>query len=462
MDNYKKVYIIGIEGAGTSALAVMYRQMGCEVLGSDEGDHFFGNLLEKNEIEVFDEFSKKNIDSDVELIVYSTSIKEENEELKFARKKNFKTLSYPEAVAELFNEKMGIAVCGTHGKTTTTAILASELKDLELSPSAIVGSRVINWDGSSISGEGDYFVIEADEYQNKLQYYSPYAAILTSVDYDHPDFFKDFEEYKKVFNEFVSKIPKHGLLVYYNDSRDVVDVSKNATCKKVSYGFLSDSDYKIDNIESKPSTLNPNLSTQKFEIFFKNESLGVFETELPGKHNILNIVATVAMCYELNLDLNKIKRAIASFRGTARRFQFIGEQKGAILIDDYAHHPEEIKTTLEAAREMFDNKKIIVIFHPHSYSRTEALLSEFSQSFVNADELMILDIYGSVREDSGGVSSADLVSLVNKYAPGKAINIHTIEDVVGDLKNRLNSNQVIISMGAGDVWRVTHMLAGKI
>ncbi|MDH4330476.1 MAG: UDP-N-acetylmuramate--L-alanine ligase [Candidatus Moranbacteria bacterium] len=461
MTNYKKIYIIGIEGAGTSALASMYKKMGCEVSGSDQGDHFHKDVLKEKKIKVFNKYDKKNIQEDVELVVHSTSVTEDNEELVFARKKKFKVLSYPEALAELFNSKMGIAVCGTHGKTTTTAILASELKDLNMSPNAIVGSKVVDWKENSLVGDGDYFVIEADEYQNKLQYYNPYAVILTSVDYDHPDFFKNFEEYKKVFEEFVSKIPNHGILVYYNDSRDVIDVSKGARCRKVSYGFLSDSDYKIENIETKKSVMNPNLSIQKFEIFFKEETLGVFETELPGKHNILNATATVAMCHEMGLDLDKVKGSLASFSGTARRFEYIGEKNGAILIDDYAHHPEEVKTTLEAVRNMFENKKIITIFHPHSFSRTEALLSEFAQSFGNADDLIVLDIYGSAREESGNVSSADLVSLVNKFCPGKSVNIHTIKEVIADLKDKLNKDTVIISMGAGDVWKVTHTLVKK-
>jgi UDP-N-acetylmuramate--alanine ligase len=185
----ENIYFIGIEGAGTSALALMYKNMGYNVSGSDNGDRFYRKALVKNDIEVFEKYDSENIPKKVKNIVYSTSIKEDNPEYKKAKKDNLEMKSYPEALADIFNEKMGIAVCGTHGKTTTTAMLSQALKDLDLDPSAIVGSRVIEWKANSLTGKGEYFVIEADEYQNKLRHYNPWSVILTSVDYDHPDFY---------------------------------------------------------------------------------------------------------------------------------------------------------------------------------------------------------------------------------------------------------------------------------
>jgi len=320
-----------------------------------------------------------------------------------------------------------------------------------LDPSAIVGSRVIEWKANSLTGKGEYFVIEADEYQNKLRHYNPWSVILTSVDYDHPDFYNTFDEYKKAFSDFVEKVPKHGQLFYCNDNRDVVDVAEKAKCRKYSYGFSNESDYVVK--------IKENKLLQRFEVFYQEESLGDFEIKFPGRHNALNATAVIAFCHEFGLETDLVRDALASFKGTARRFERVGERKGAVLIDDYAHHPEEIKVTLEAVKEIFPSKNIITVFHPHSFSRTEALIEDFSHSFGDTSKLIVLDIYGSARESSGRVTSKDLVDLVNKYSPRKAEHIPSIKEAIEFLESSIGENDVIVSMGAGDVWQVTHKLA---
>ena len=447
----KTIYFIGIEGAGTSALAVMYKKLGYELLGSDDGDHFYADALKKNKIRVFGSYSEKNLPDKIYKIVYSTCIANNNSEFQEAQKRSLEVKSYPEALAELFNKKIGIAVCGTHGKTTTTAMLAFTLDNLKFSPNAIVGSKVIDWKGNSLTGDGDYFVIEADEYQNKLIHYEPWSVILTSVDYDHPDFYKTPEDYKKAFSDFVKKIPKYGNLIYYNDNRDVVDVADKAKCSKYGYGFTDESDYIIK--------IKRNKLPQIFEVFCKDKSLGEFKIKFPGHHNALNATAAIALCHKLGLNMNGVREALALFRGTVRRFEKVGNKNGAILIDDYAHHPEEVKVALKTAKEIFPGKNIVTIFHPHSFTRTEALLEDFAHSFNDANELIVLDIYGSAREDSGNIHSQDLVDLVNKYNPRKAKYIPDIDGAIERLENSIGENDVIISMGAGDVWQVTHKLA---
>lgn len=458
----EKIYIINIEGAGTSALAVIYKKLGAVVLGSDTGDHFYGDILKKNSIEVFGSYVEKNIPQDVTKVVYSTCVNQDNPELKEALGRGIPVLSYPEALAEIFNKKLGIAVCGTHGKTTTTAILATVFKELGLKPSALVGSKVRDWQGNSLAGEGDYFIIEADEYQNKLKNYNPWAAILTSVDYDHPDFYKSFTVYKQAFIDFVKKIPQHGFLIYCNDDSDVVEIAKEANCQKISYGFSEGSICKIENFDFQINNFKINNSIkQSFEIVYKEKSLGKFNIAIPGKHNTLNAAAVIAFGNKLNLNNLRIADALKTFRGTVRRFEYIGEKNGAILIDDYAHHPEEVKVTLKTARNIFPQKNIITIFHPHSFTRTEALLSEFGQSFDSSDEVVVLDIYGSAREVSGNVSSRDLVRLINRYSPQKAQYVPTIEEAIEIMEKKIGKNDLVISMGAGDVWRVTHNLKNK-
>lgn len=456
----KKVYVIGIKGSGVIAIVEILKLMGMEVVGSDTKEKFFtDNILKRLNIKYFEKFSPENISSDADLVVYSTAYKKENNiEFQEAAKRNLPMISYPEILAELFNQKYGIAVCGTHGKTTTSAMLGEVLKNCETDPSAVIGGKVKNWEANALLGKGEFFVIEADEFQNKLKMYEPKAVILTSLDWDHPDTFENFDIYKKAFADFVSKIPKIGFLVAWGDSTDTLEIAKKANCKTITYGFNEDCDVKIVNYKLQ---ISDGLSKQEFEIEYKDKNLGKFETKLIGKHNALNAAAVIAICHNLNLNPEKIAEGLRNFQGTSRRFEYIGEKNGAMLFDDYGHHPEEIKATLKAVRECYLEKNLIVIFHPHSYSRTEALLQEFAQSFGEADKVIVLDIYGSAREFSGKVSSKNLVDLINKYDYNKAEYIPTIQAVIEKLKDLIKENDLVLSIGAGNSWEILEKLKEK-
>ena len=452
-----KAYCIGIKGAGMTAIAQILQGRNIKISGSDIGDVFYTDeILRRLQIPFYEEFAAKHVPEDADLVIYSTAYNEENNvEMTEAKKLRIPMLSYPEMLGLLFQEKLGIAVCGTHGKTTTSAMLADVLLAAGLDPSAIVGSQVISWQGSALTGKGEYFVAEADEYQNKLMFYNPWSVILTSVDWDHPDFFPDFAAYKKVFDDFVLKIHKTGFLIVWGDSIDTLEVASKATCRKLTYGFGEECDYRITNYNPP---VGGTISNQSFEIFHKEKSLSIFETPLVGRHNLLNAAAVIAMCHAMQLDMEKIKNALREFKGTSRRFEQVGMFQNAILIDDYAHHPDEIKATLEGARQYFGEKVIWTIFHPHTFTRTKALLHEFAQSFDNTDKAIIIDIYGSAREQQGGVSSADLVNLINKYFPGKAEYIPTINEATEYCREKLGQYDVLITMGAGDVWKVGEKL----
>jgi UDP-N-acetylmuramate--alanine ligase len=453
----KKVYVIGIKGSGVIAAVEILHSLGIEISGSDVSEKFFTDkILGRLGIKYTENFSEENIPEDADLIIYSTAFNENNNvEFREVKKRNLKMMSYPEFLAELFNEKYGIAVAGTHGKTTTSAMLAHILREIGKDPSAIIGSRVMNWEGNALAGKGEFFVAEADEFQNKLKLYNPKGVILTSVDFDHPDFFPTFADYKKVFEDFVARIPKGGFLTVWGDSVDTIDVSKEAKCDVLTYGFLEGCNYKISNYQL---LISDKIPKQNFEIIFNGKNLGTFETRLVGKHNILNAAAVIAVCHKLNLDLEKVNEALKNFQGTKRRFEYIGERNGAVLIDDYGHHPEEIKATLKGAREIYPDKNIWAVFHPHSYSRTEALLQEFAQSFSDANRVIVLDIYGSARENHGNVNSGDLVNLINKFDRDKAEYIKTIDEVVEFLKDKIGEQDVVITIGAGNGWEVVENL----
>ncbi|MFH0929832.1 MAG: UDP-N-acetylmuramate--L-alanine ligase [Candidatus Moraniibacteriota bacterium] len=449
----KKIYFIGIKGSGMVALVEIFARRGCEVTGSDTAEKFFTDEILKKKLFVkyHEGFDAEHIVGDIDLVVYSTAYNEKNnEEFKVAKYKSIPMVSYPGMLGILFNEKYGIAVSGTHGKTTTTAMLAEIFKVAGLDPTAVVGSQVKQWRGSALVGRSEFMIIEADEYQNKLDLYNPQAAILTSADWDHPDFFPTYDEYKKTFEKFVAKIPRHGFLVVCGDRSETLEIAKSAKCKIISYGFGKDADLKIANHELREGK-------QFFSVVLRDKKLGDFEIMLPGKHNILNASAAIAMAYQFNAKMEKVREALANFEGTSRRFEYIGRRNGAILIDDYGHHPEEIKVTLQAAREFFPKRRIWCVFHPHTFTRTKALLSEFSQSFEDADRVIVLDIYGSAREVQGGVHSKDLVELAKKYHRNVEY-IPTIDEAIEFLKDKISREDLVIAMGAGNVWEVVEGL----
>jgi len=457
----KRAHLIGVKGAGMAALAEIFVRNNAKVTGSDTGESFFTDaVLGTIGVVPLVGFRPENIPDGTDLVVYSTAYsRETNAELESAFSRGIPVLSYPEAVGEFTKEKLSLLVTGTHGKTTTSALLAETLRLCGLDPTAIIGSRVRNWGGNALAGSGEYFVLEADEYQNKLQYYHPFAVILTSVDWDHPDFFPDFERYKNTFKEFVRRIPRHGVLIYCNDSATVAEIAAEAVCEKRSYGFHEQSDFLVKKYSPKNlEGMDPNGEKQTFEVLSGRSSLGSFSLRLAGRHNAQNATAVVALASFLKLDRDSVRKGLASFPGTQRRFEYVGVKNGALVYDDYAHHPEELMATINAFRDLYPNRRLTAVFHPHTFSRTEALLSEFSQSFDGADRVIALDIYGSAREKGGTVSSSDLVREINRYAPRKAEYIVSIAEAVAELEKTVGKDDLIVTFGAGNVWEVARQL----
>jgi UDP-N-acetylmuramate--alanine ligase len=448
--------MIGIKGQGMTALAELLFARGIILSGSDIEEEFTTDkVLRSLGIPFTEGFSAKNIPPDVELIIYSTAYNaDNNEEVRSALESGEKVLTYPEAIGEISREKLTLAVCGTHGKTTTAAFLAEILKSIGEDPSAIVGSTIPDWKGNALIGSGDFLVLESDEYQDKLALYHPFAVILTSVDWDHPDYFPTKESYMEVFRKFVARIPKHGILIYCNDSVDVVDIAKSAQCRTVSYGTLDGSHYRVKNYVPLPEDAK---FRQRFSLEGGDASRRFSETvslQLAGIHNALNVTAIIALLDFLKKDRERVISVVAQFSGVERRFEYIGEHFGTLVYDDFAHHPEEIRATLKAFRELFPTKNIRVIFHPHTFTRTKALFEEFSQCFTDANQVSLLDIYGSAREVQGGVSSEELVREINRFTHGKAEYIVDVSQFLETLIREMGRNDVIITMGAGDVWKL--------
>ncbi len=453
----KNIYFVGIEGAGTSALAQLIKHMGAEVMGSDEGDHAFRGVLEENQIKVLEKFSVDNITDDVDLFINSTAYGENNIEVAEIKRKNLKLLSYPEALGEYLNSKHSIAVAGTHGKTTTTGWLAYVLDRADKSPSALVGSVVPQFDSNILKGYSGYFVFEADEYQNKLQYYHPKMALINNVDYDHPDYFKTKEEYLNVFIDFVKKMPASAMLILNYDDENI----KRYLPANTKSNIIS---YSINNEEANliASNIRFQNGKQYFEVSMRMDvddergTLGEFAIGLSGVHNIYNALAVIAACVELDVELQVIRKHLDDYEGTRRRMQVMGKYRGATIVDDYAHHPTEIKASVDALRQKYPNEYIRIFFHPHTFTRTKALIDDFAASFVGINEVVILDIYGSAREQSGGVSSEDLVEKIIEHNKENNVeqevrHVPTLDDALVYIKEEVGKNDIVVLMGAGDV-----------
>ncbi len=463
LTHLKRMHLIGIKGAGMAALAQILVKKGIEVSGSDTSEVFFTDaILHKMGVSVWEDFAPEHIPAQVDGVIYSTAyIPERNTELKAALESGKPVWSYPEAVGALTHEYLTLAVSGTHGKTTTSALLAHTLEQLGESPTAIVGSRIAAWQGGALLGTGQYLVLEADEYQNKLKEYQPFAVILTSADWDHPDFFPDQSVYLQVFRDFVAKIPLQGVLVYCGDSAEVADIARSARCRKIAYGRVAGAEYQVVDYGAESAAgYQEGQFLQHFSVRRGEEILGSYRLQLAGIHNAENATAVIALLDFLKKDAASVGQALSTFAGTERRFEYVGEHFGALLYDDYAHHPEEVRVTLKAFRELFPGKTLTVVFHPHTFTRTKALLPEFAQCFADADRVYILDIYGSAREEQGGVSSQDIVDRMERFAHGKAESVHDVEALIASLRKQMGRNDVIISLGAGDVWKITHALAG--
>lgn len=480
----KKIYLVGVKGVGLTMLGQYLAAQGVEVSGSDGPEKYMTDeVLEKAGIKVIEKFDVKNLPADADLIIYSTAYSAAtNVEVAAALVGKIKTLTYAQALGEVFNQKYGIAVVGSHGKTTTTAWLGYLMEMSGLAPNVMVGARVPQFDGCSLIGNSDYLVIEADEYQNKLENYQPRAVLLNNIDYDHPDFFPTEADYKDVFIEFIKKIPVRGWLVANFDDPTIRKVAAvNCRAKVITYAINEAANYVAYGLKSDGQK-------QYFKVKFGVEDeadevitsrtppskgglggleLGDFSIQLMGQHNILNALAVIAAGIELNIELFKIRKYLEEFSGTARRLQVLGEFKGATIIDDYAHHPTEIRATIAALRQRYGQRKLIVAFHPHTFSRTKVLFNDFVKSFGGVDELIILNIYGSAREQpalpdaslggQGGVSSQELVEKIG----GNTKYIPSLMDCEKYLREHAERNDVVVLMGAGDIFRVGENLVRK-
>lgn len=475
----KSIYCIGIKGVGMTMLAQFLKNRGYAISGSDVAETFMTDqVLKDNEIKVNSGFAINQALQEAELIIYSTAYNADNIEVGWSLA-NKPTLTYAEALGQVFGQYYGVAVAGSHGKTTTSAWLGFTLWNGDLKPNVLVGSRVPQFNGASLLGSSSIMVIEADEYQNKLRYFQPKMVVLNNIDYDHVDFYPTPEDYRQAFIDFIAKIPTDGYLIANYDDPIIRKIAPvHCRGRIISYAIDNAADYVAYGLSQANGRqyfrvkmgvdLDDEAEDEKLSrIAVANAGdLGDFSASLPGKHNVSNALAVLAASVELGLPLYKIREGMAAFNGTARRLETLGQFQGADIIDDYAHHPTEIKASLTALKQRYSEKKLRVFFHPHTFSRTIALLDDFAASFNEADEVGILKIYGSAREVEGGISGQELASKVeasrkNNNKNNKVGYFDDMDSLITYLRQTVNDEQAVVLMGAGDIFRAGQQLLGK-
>lgn len=445
------VHFIGIGGYGMSAIARVMLEMGYTVTGSDVAKQDLTDKLQAKGAVIHIGHDPAYV-QDADIVVYSTALPKDNEERVAAEKRGIPVLHRSEMLARLLNAKQGVTVAGAHGKTTTSSMIAFVLERCGVDPTFIIGGEVTNLGTNAAAGRGDYVVAEADESDGSFLAYHPQIAVVTNIEADHlENYGGDFDNLKAAYVQFLSQIKAGGAAVVCSDDPIIREMIAELKCSTLTYAIDEPADYRAVDIE----TLDRHI---RFTMMKGSEALGMVELSIPGRHNVLNAMATIIVSMEAGVAFEDAARAILDFTGAKRRYQIIGTAQDVLVIDDYAHHPTEIEATLLAAKA--SGRRIVAVFQPQRYSRTYFLFDQFSRAFAHADEVLITDIYSPAGEQPiEGVHASKLVDSIREHSNEHAQYISTKEEVLSYLKENTKPGDLVLTMGAGDIWRVAYQLA---
>lgn len=445
MADYPHTHFIGIGGTGLSAMARVLLERGQRVSGSDIARNAATAALETLGATVYTSHAAEHI-AGADLIVRSSAVPDSNPEVQAAHAAGIPVLKRRDYLPHLLANQQTIAIAGSHGKTTTTALLAWLLYQTGRDPGFIVGSHLAELDTNARHGHGGIFVIEADEYDYMFLGLTPHIAIVTNVEHDHPDLFPTLADTLAVFRQFVAQIEPTGLLLACADDPGALEVAASASAPVTTYGLSPTAHWRAEDIRPNPAS-----GGSDFLLVHHTHTLGLASVRLPGLHNVRNALAALAAAHTLGLTLTDLRPALRSFSGTGRRFEIKGEVNGITVVDDYAHHPTEIRATLAAARTRFLGRPIWAVFQPHTFSRTRALLLDFAASFGNADHVLVTEIYRARETDDGSIRAEDIVARMDhpavRYVGG-------LDDAVATLVAQVPPGAVVLTLGAGDSHRI--------
>lgn len=440
-------HLVGIGGSGMSAIARVLLGRGFAVSGSDMMLNEMTAVLQQNGATIYEGHRAGNI-AGAAAVVISSAIPADNPEVVAAQAAGLPVLKRADLLGRLMAEKIGIAVAGTHGKTTTTGMIAQILLEAELDPTVIVGGVLPALDSNGRYGDGDYFLVEADEYDNMFLGLQPEVAVITSLEHDHPDIFPTEADYWAAFADFVRLLPDDGHLILCGDDpgiqkfRQRIDVG-NVDVTTYGLGEKATAVHDYQALDIRPNQ----IGGSDFLVEAEGQMVGLARLRVPGRHNVLNALAAIIVALDVGVDFNVIRTALANFGGINRRFQLIGEVSGVTIIDDYAHHPTEIRATLQAARQRYPGRRVWAIWQPHTYSRTKLLLDAFAGSFAEADRVVALDIYRSRETDTLGMDTAVVINAMNHP---NAVHIPRRADAAAYVLDRIRPDDVVLTLGAGD------------
>ncbi len=447
----QRIHFVGIGGIGMSGIAEVLLNLGYKVSGSDLKTSAVTERLASLGAIIFEGHKPENV-SGAEVVVTSSAVRADNAEVEQARELRIPVIPRAEMLAELMRLKYGIAVAGMHGKTTTTSMIAAVLAAGGLDPTVVVGGRVDALGSNARLGKSQYLVAEADESDRSFLKLSPILAVVTNIDREHMDCYRNMRDVKSAFLEFMDSVPFYGMVVACNDDPLLRKVLPHAPRRIVTYGTRRGSDFRISFAKNNPEIGNrPALS--RFHVHFHDRDLGEFTLHVPGLHNVLNATAAVAVGVGLDVPIEQIRVALEHFRGVDRRFQIKGQFAGVTVVDDYGHHPTEIRATLAAARQC-GYRKIHVIFQPHRYSRTRDLIDQFATAFGDADTLLVLDIYAASEQPIEGVSAQHFADAVRRAGHTSVRYVSSFAEAARVASLAANEGDLVVTLGAGNVYQV--------
>ncbi|MBI5420221.1 MAG: UDP-N-acetylmuramate--L-alanine ligase [Deltaproteobacteria bacterium] len=442
-----RIHFVGIGGIGMSGIAELLLNLGYRVAGSDLRRSDTTDRLARLGAEIRVGHAAENVPADGHVVVVSSAVKPDNPEVVEAHHRKIPVIPRAEMLAELMRMKYGIAIAGTHGKTTTTSMVATVLAAAGWDPTAVVGGKLNSLGSNAKLGQGEFLVAEADESDGSFLRLSPTVAVVTNIDPEHLDYYSGIGQIKETFLHFVNKVPFYGFAVLCIDHPNVQELIPSMAKTFVTYGFSLLADYRAEGIV-------PEGMSNRFRVIRRGEPLGDVALRAPGRHNVSNALAAVAVASELGIPFDRIREGLSDYGGVARRFQVKGEREGVTVVDDYGHHPAEVRATLAAAREVWPGRRIVVGFQPHRYSRTQALFRDFASAFNDADLLFVFDVYPAGEEPIPGATGERLCKAIGEHGHKAAIFAGKAADAREALVPQLRPGDIFLTMGAGDVWKL--------
>lgn len=443
----KKIHFVGIGGIGMSGIAEILMDQGFSVSGSDKALSEVTDRLTKLGATIYEGHTPENVASDVDALVYSSAVSLDNPEVLEAQRRKVPVIRRAEMLAEVMRLKYGIGIAGTHGKTTTTSMISLVLMEGGLDPTVIVGGKLSGLGGTNARlGHGEFIVVEADEFDRSFLSITPTIAVLTTLETDHLDCYRDLEDIKGAFIQFASRVPFYGFVVLCLDEPALLDIMPQLSKKKIlTYGLNPQADVQAFEIHHKENT-------STFTLARNNKDLGPIMLQVPGKHNVQNALAAIAVGLELGVPFEKIKAGIEQFTGVYRRWETKGEVDGITIYDDYAHHPTECRATLAGAKAGW-RRRVVCVFQPHLYTRTRDFYEEFAKSFLLSDVLIVTDVYPAREEPIQGVTGELIVNASKQFGHKEVHYVPDKKQVPDSLKSLVKKGDIVITMGAGDIWK---------